>query len=68
MRDEFGKTKIRDFWGQISIEKNIASFDVSVDNIRSDFLVKIGKPSCNSNAYFNSLSPAKVNTAVTSTW
>lgn len=67
-RYELGKTKIWNFWGQIFVKKNIACFYVSMDNMWSHFLVKIGKPPCNSDANFNSRSPAKLDTGVTATW
>lgn len=34
------QTKISDFWHEISVKKNITSFDISMDNGRIKFLVK----------------------------
>lgn len=52
------------------VQKNIACFNVSMDYMRSYFLVKIGKPPSNSGANFYSCFPAKMDVVVTSacTW
>lgn len=57
---QFGQTKIRDFRGKIGIKKNVASFNISVNNSDSRFLVKISKTPGDAQAYVVTRGPIKI--------
>ena len=65
--EELCETKIRDLGCEVFIKENIACFNVSMNNMWLDFLVKKRKPSCDANANFRPCFPAKRNATVTST-
>ena len=65
--DKSCKTKIWNFGIQVFVKEDIASFDISMNNMWSHFLVKIGKTLCNPNADSSPCSPIKLDTTVTST-
>jgi hypothetical protein len=61
--EEPGQPKIRNFWGEILIEKYIARLYISVDYRGADFFMEISKTTSNTNSNFDASSPIESNVA-----
>jgi hypothetical protein len=62
-REEPGQSKIRNFRAEVLVEKNVARFDIPVDNVRADFLMKKCKSTGNTNGNFHASLPVELNAA-----
>jgi hypothetical protein len=61
--EEPGQPKIRNFWGEILIKKDIACLYISVDYRRADFIMEISKVTSNTNNDFDASSPIESDVA-----
>lgn len=67
-RKELSQTKIRDFRRKIFVKQYITSFNISMNNMRLDFLMKKREASCHPYANMRPYFPAELNTTVTSSY
>ena len=65
--EKFCKTKVWYFGLEFTIKENVTCFNIPMNNMWLDFLMKECKPSCNSNAYFAPCRPTEFDTAMAST-
>jgi hypothetical protein len=58
-REELGQPKVCYLGPQVSVEKDVAGFDVAVDDPWADLFVKVGEPVSDTDADIHPRSPAK---------
>lgn len=63
LREKLRQAEIRDFWGEILVQEDIAGLYISMNDVRVDLLVEKGQALGDSDADLDPRAPAELDSA-----